>query len=136
MQKDSLSPNMSELHMECSSSCPYPWITEFGDLDLMITLAVNEKNHPAFPGHLPFQVMLGVVYKVKNQIVTPSTQGSFYLPGTTGRHSAIWVCQLSPPKPHNQVCLLSKKLQHMEFFQETYLFKVVGTSLKTPPLFF
>ena len=131
MQTASLPPSMSELFFHL----PVPWATAFGDLDPMIIPAVNEKNYPLFPRHLPFQVILGMVYKVKNQNITPWMQGSVYRPGTAGRYSAVWVCQLSPPKPHNQVCLLSEKWQHMEFFQENYLFKFAGASLKAPPLF-
>ena len=50
---------------------PVPWATESGDLDPVIMSAVNEKNYPPFPRHLPFQVILGMAYKVKNQNITP-----------------------------------------------------------------
>lgn len=92
MQKASLPPSTSELFI----LLPVPWATAFGDLDPMIMPAVNEKNYPPFPRHLPFQVILGMVYKVKNQNITPWMQGSVCWPGTAGRCSAVWVCRCHP----------------------------------------
>lgn len=46
MQKDSLSPGMSETHAECSSPGPDPWVPELGDLDLSHDDGWYEKNCP------------------------------------------------------------------------------------------
>lgn len=113
MQKASLPPSMSEMFF-----LPAFWLQRFGDLDPMIIPAINEKNYPPFPRH-SFQVILGMVYKVKNQNITPGCKGQSTC-RAAGKRSAVWICQLSPPKLHNQVCLLSEN-DDMEFFQENYL---------------
>lgn len=79
-------------------------------------MAVNEKSLPYLArAPSPFERSLRMIHKVKNQIVTLGTQGSFDLPETTGGHTDICVCQLSPPKPHKQVCLLSSNCSMWNF---------------------
>lgn len=117
MQKASLPPSMSEMFF----LLPLHLATAFGDLDPMIIPAINEKNY-LLPRHLPFfKWSLGWFYKVKNQNITPWMQGSVYLCRGRRQTSAVWICQLSPPKLHNQVCLFWVKNDDMEFFQENYL---------------
>lgn len=112
---------------------PYSWVTGFGDWDLWDNGGANEKNCPAFVWAASLLMalrMLCRVHEAKNQVAILGKQGSFHLPGTTHGHSpaslpAVTTKVLSSGQPPDL------KLQHVELFQGNYLFKIVGTSLKT-----